>query len=158
MLILSSVWPQPFSSRPSLPPFPPLLPPAHSNVYRYDHRVNRVGLLPVAGLLLTTCATATAPARNQSPAPVIVQAGAPGQASRTISARDSVDPAGVAPSAADVSFMQGMIGHHAQAVEMTALLSSRTERPDMRLLARRIELSQSDEIAMMRNETAAKPV
>ena len=45
--------------------------------------------------------------------------------------------------------MQGMISHHAQALEMTALLASRTDREEMRLLARRIELSQSDEIGMM---------
>ena len=46
--------------------------------------------------------------------------------------------------------MQGMISHHAQALAMTALLPSRTAREDMRLLARRIELSQADEIAAMR--------
>ena len=45
--------------------------------------------------------------------------------------------------------MQGMIAHHAQALAMTALLASRTNREEMRLLARRIELSQSDEIGMM---------
>jgi len=45
--------------------------------------------------------------------------------------------------------MQGMIGHHAQAIEMTALLPTRTAREDMRLLARRIELSQADEIRWM---------
>ncbi len=50
---------------------------------------------------------------------------------------------------ADISFVQGMIGHHAQALEMTTLLPSRTSRDDMRLLARRIELSQADEISWM---------
>ncbi len=45
--------------------------------------------------------------------------------------------------------MQGMIGHHAQALEMTALLHSRTNREEMRLLAKRIEVSQADEIKMM---------
>jgi uncharacterized protein (DUF305 family) len=45
--------------------------------------------------------------------------------------------------------MQGMIGHHAQAVEMVALLTSRTTREDMRMLGLRIEVSQSDEIRMM---------
>ena len=47
--------------------------------------------------------------------------------------------------------MQGMIGHHVQAVEMTKLLSSRTSRADMQLLAKRIEISQADEIEMMRD-------
>jgi len=45
--------------------------------------------------------------------------------------------------------MQGMIGHHAQALEMTALLPSRTAHEEMKLLARRIEVSQTDEIKMM---------
>ena len=45
--------------------------------------------------------------------------------------------------------MQGMIGHHAQALEMTALLKTRTASDDMRKLAHRIELSQADEIKMM---------
>ena len=46
--------------------------------------------------------------------------------------------------------MQGMIGHHAQALEMTALIAERTAREDMRLLGQRIELSQADEIGMMK--------
>jgi uncharacterized protein (DUF305 family) len=50
---------------------------------------------------------------------------------------------------ADVSFMQGMIGHHAQALEMTELLKTRTTRDDMKLLALRIEVSQRDEIKLM---------
>ena len=52
-------------------------------------------------------------------------------------------------AAADVRFMQGMIGHHAQALEMTTLLKTRTGSDDMRKLAHRIELSQADEIKMM---------
>ena len=53
-------------------------------------------------------------------------------------------------TAADVHFMQGMIGHHAQAMAMTALIPDRTTRPDIRLLGQRIEVSQRDEIAMMK--------
>jgi uncharacterized protein (DUF305 family) len=53
-------------------------------------------------------------------------------------------------TAADVRFMQGMIGHHAQALAMTALISGRTTRQDIRSLGQRIEVSQKDEIAMMR--------
>ena len=81
----------------------------------------------------------------------IVQPGAPGRASRVIDAADAADLSGVRFTPADVRFMQGMIGHHAQALEMTALLPQRTSREDMRLLARRIELSQEDEIEMMRD-------
>src|SRR5437762_6303684 len=52
-------------------------------------------------------------------------------------------------TAADVRFMQGMIGHHAQALAMTALIPERTTRQDIRLLGQRIEVSQKDEIKMM---------
>jgi uncharacterized protein (DUF305 family) len=51
---------------------------------------------------------------------------------------------------ADTRFMQGMIAHHAQAVEMVALIPTRSSRADMRLLGQRIDVSQRDEIAMMR--------
>ncbi len=51
---------------------------------------------------------------------------------------------------ADVRFMQGMIGHHAQALEMSALVATRSSRPTMQMLAERIDVSQRDEIAMMR--------
>lgn len=105
-------------------------------------------------LLLVIALTAVSCASSQSAggqAPVIVQAGAPGQASRVITSAQATDPAAAALNDADVRFMQGMIGHHAQAIEMTALLPSRTARDDMRLLARRIELSQADEIKMMQD-------
>lgn len=51
---------------------------------------------------------------------------------------------------ADVAFMQGMIQHHSQAVQMVALVPSRTQRPDLKLLAMRIDVSQTDEMEMMR--------
>jgi len=47
--------------------------------------------------------------------------------------------------------MQGMIGHHTQAIEMAVLLKTRTTRDDMKLLGQRIEVAQTDEIKMMRN-------
>jgi uncharacterized protein (DUF305 family) len=61
---------------------------------------------------------------------------------------------------ADVRFMQGMIAHHAQALTMTALLRDRTTRADMRLLAQRIDVSQQDEIGLMRRwlEKRGEPV
>ncbi len=69
-----------------------------------------------------------------------------------ISAPSTVaQPAQVRPrhTEADVRFMQGMIPHHAQALEMTALLPARSTRRDLRLIAERIEVSQTDEIAWM---------
>jgi uncharacterized protein (DUF305 family) len=52
-------------------------------------------------------------------------------------------------TAADVRFMQHMIAHHAQALEMTALVPERTPSQDVRLVAERMEVSQRDEIATM---------
>ena len=52
--------------------------------------------------------------------------------------------------------MQGMIMHHAQAVEMTALIESHTENKDLRLLGARISKSQSDEIKFMKRWLEAK--
>ncbi|HKD45355.1 MAG TPA: DUF305 domain-containing protein [Candidatus Angelobacter sp.] len=52
--------------------------------------------------------------------------------------------------------MQGMIMHHSQAVEMTALISSHTENKELRTLGARISSSQSDEIRFMRRWLAAR--
>jgi uncharacterized protein (DUF305 family) len=52
--------------------------------------------------------------------------------------------------------MQGMIIHHAQAVEMTALIESHTENKDVGLLGARISRSQSDEIRFMKRWLASR--
>jgi uncharacterized protein (DUF305 family) len=111
-------------------------------------------LIGVAGWSCRTnpgASTAAAPkGRPAAQPPEIVQPGAPGQASRVIGADQATDLSKVQHTAADVRFMQGMIGHHAQAVEMVDLLRTRTSRKDMQLLGQRIALSQEDEIKMMR--------
>jgi uncharacterized protein (DUF305 family) len=57
---------------------------------------------------------------------------------------------GRAPAPADVTFITGMIAHHAQAVEMVALVPARTTRRELLLIAERIDVSQRDEIVWMR--------
>jgi len=91
----------------------------------------------------------TAPA-----APVVVQPGAPGKPSKTLppSTKGTVPPL----SGADVEFMQGMIMHHQQAVEMTALVASHTGNRDLRLLGERISSSQSSEIKFMQRWLVAR--
>ena len=81
----------------------------------------------------------------------IIQPGAPGQPGRVITAEEAADLAAIQYSAGDVMFLQGMISHHAQAMEMSALVDSRTNREPMQLLAQRISLSQEDEISMMQD-------
>ena len=95
--------------------------------------------------------------RGEKDTPVVVQPGAPGQPTRTLppSTRATLPP----PSPADVRFMQHMITHHAQAVEMTALIESHTENKELRTLGERISSSQSDEIKFMKRwlEGRGKP-
>jgi uncharacterized protein (DUF305 family) len=92
-------------------------------------------------------------AQQSSTAPV-VEPGAPGMPSRTLPSSTT----GIVPqnSHADIEFMQGMIMHHAQAVEMTALIESHTQNPEIRSLGARISLSQSDEIKFMKRWLAAR--
>ena len=113
---------------------------------RHSLRIGAILLTVLAGASCRTAGVATAGAGS---APPIVQPGAPGESTRVISAEKAVDLSRVQHTAADVKFMQGMIGHHSQAVEMVALLNSRSTSEDMRMLGKRIEVSQTDEIKMM---------
>jgi uncharacterized protein (DUF305 family) len=83
-----------------------------------------------------------------SQAPTIVQPGAPGEAGKTLA--EAPRPPVKGPSEADISFMQGMIMHHSQAVEMTALMSSRTHNKELLAMGSRISISQTDEIKGMK--------
>jgi uncharacterized protein (DUF305 family) len=79
----------------------------------------------------------------------IIQPGAPGQSSRHITAEEAAPPSRP-PSAVDVSFMQGMIMHHSQAVEMTDLLRARSHNKELLELGKRISISQTDEMKFMK--------
>ena len=102
----------------------------------------------VALFLYALPGSAQQPRPPAAPAP-IVQPGAPGHSSKTLA------PAAVAstarkPAEADVSFMQGMIHHHAQAVDMVDLLRTRGLSPELKALGERISISQTDEIKYMK--------
>ena len=81
----------------------------------------------------------------------IIQPGAPGEDARILSAEDAVEIANSSYSRDDVVFMQNMIPHHAQAVEMAALVSERTNSEEVKDIAGRITASQADEIEFMRS-------
>jgi uncharacterized protein (DUF305 family) len=132
-------------------------------LYRFRHKRklhSAGGTAVLRGMLLAASAIAgffcsAARAQQSDPAkPIVVQPGAPGKPSRTLppSTRATLPPR----SQADVEFMQGMIMHHAQAVEMTALMASHTENKELRSLGARISSSQSDEIRFMRRWLAAR--
>lgn len=80
----------------------------------------------------------------------IVQPGAPGQDGRELTAEEAVQIAANRYSEDDVRFMQGMILHHFQAVQMSALVPDRADLQDVRDIASRIDATQADEIEFMR--------
>lgn len=118
--------------------------------------------LTLACLLALGACSAGGPAATgagaapQPAPPRTVQPGAPGQPTQVLqpSQLSAIPPA--PHGEADVRFMQGMIPHHAQALEMAALVEERTDRQEIHLIARRIALSQRDEIALMQRWLAAR--
>jgi uncharacterized protein (DUF305 family) len=106
-----------------------------------------LSIAAIAGCKTTGAGTSQAP---------IVQPGAPGQSSQTVAATQASDVSKVQATDADVKFMQGMIHHHAQALDMVALLEKNTSSDDMRKLGERIRISQRDEIGMMQRWLRAR--
>ena len=104
-------------------------------------------LIATLALGVSACKTASG---GSSTGTRILQPGAPGQETKTINTSQATDLSKVGHTPADVKFMQGMIGHHAQAVEMVALIADRTASEDLKRLGLRIQVSQEDEMNMMR--------
>src|ERR1051326_5534504 len=102
----------------------------------------------IVHVVMALSLTASCHARMQTTK--IIQPGAPGTASQVIPREKAVDLSKVQATKADIEFMQGMIHHHLQAIDMTNLLAETTQSDDMRKLGLRISLSQADEIKMMR--------
>jgi uncharacterized protein (DUF305 family) len=135
------------------------------NPFRFRHKPNPqlsrgavsalVLLLAAGSLCAQTYALQTgSSASDPASAPVVVQPGAPGKPTERLP--DSTKPSLPPLSPADVDFMQGMIMHHSQAVEMTALIASHTENKDVRSLGAKISSSQSDEIRFMQRWLVAR--
>lgn len=124
----------------------------------------------VASLCLVLVAGCQPPTRTdvaEAPAPVTAAGAhkhAPGMAMDTVRAHPAM--AGPGDSAMrqqmdpDTRFMHHMTMHHAQALEMTALVPTRNASRGLNLLAERITVSQKDEIARMRSwlERRGKPL
>ena len=108
-----------------------------------SRRSVRVSLLALSGAL------ALAPTLASAQEAPLVRPGAPGQASTALSPEQAIAVAQAGYSPADVRFMQDMIHHHYQAIEMVELVRGRTNDEDLLSLASRIEASQDDEIAFM---------
>jgi uncharacterized protein (DUF305 family) len=78
-----------------------------------------------------------------------VQPGAPGEDGRELSGDDAAGVEAPEHTAADTAFMQNMVVHHTQALDMAALVDERTDSEDLPLLAERITVSQESEISLI---------
>ncbi len=89
----------------------------------------------------------------------MVQPGAPGKPGKIL-LPNTASAAPRPPNDSDVAFMQGMIMHHSQAVEMVALLRTRGKDKDLQSLGSRITISQTDEMKFMKQwlEERGKPI
>lgn len=104
----------------------------------------------ILGCCTAVAAIAATPGAVAQTVPIL-QPGAPGQPPRPLTPEEAARIANTRFSPDDVGFMQQMIPHHQQAVQMVALVPDRTNRPALLDAARRIEASQEDEIAFMLN-------
>jgi len=95
------------------------------------------------------CGSILAGAALAQSAPIL-QPGAPGQPTRPINPQDAIRIADTRFSPDDVRFMQEMITHHQQAIDMAALVKDRTNRQEVIAVARRIDASQADEMKFMK--------
>jgi uncharacterized protein (DUF305 family) len=93
-------------------------------------------------LLLALCACGSTSQPPAGPAPEPRSTASSTAAAQADSVRRSYTPA-------DVDFMSHMIGHHAQAIEMSQLAPSHGASGSIRVLAERIINGQEDEIATM---------
>lgn len=99
---------------------------------------------PVAALLAAACATSGS--TGAAPTPELADART---AELEATYRARVDSARMRFTQADVHFITGMIGHHAQALVMAALVPTHGASSSIRTLAARIINAQQDEIALM---------
>lgn len=130
-----------------------------SGTSRLRLSARRPGRLPaalvLAGLLaLTACSgdddgdpAAGEPGTSASDDLTVIAPGKPGEAARTLSPDEiEIDDPW---NHADVAFVQMMIPHHAQALEMSDLAVTRAEDPRVVRLADRIQAAQRPEILTM---------
>lgn len=91
---------------------------------------------------------------------LMLAACAPDQATQLAGPTATAPPAGRAFNEADIAFIDGMIGHHAQAIEMAKLAADRAAHPQLKQFADKIIADQSTEIETMKRllgEAGAKP-
>ncbi len=113
-------------------------------------RTSTYSRLAAALLLVAVVASCRSIPEEAPPAPRTVQPGAPGTQGQVVAPQPGSVIARDRHTEADVRFMQNMIAHHAQALEMSSLAPERAHRDDIRRMAHRIEVSQAAEISLMK--------
>jgi uncharacterized protein (DUF305 family) len=111
----------------------------------------RFASLGVAALLIAGLTACTAETEDAAPLPTtpVVQLGAPGEPNQTLSPEEAAELTSPSHGEDDVLFVRDMLHHHSQAIEMTGYVEERTDDEDVRLLAERMDLSQTDEMVLL---------
>ncbi|MBE1590327.1 DUF305 domain-containing protein [Nonomuraea angiospora] len=113
----------------------------------------RAALVVVMGTVvaLSGCTSSTPPPapRADSTAPVLAP-GRPGEQARTLAPSEAATavPSATA-NAADIKYVQDMVVHHRQALDMSLLAPTRAESAQLKSLASRIKDAQGPEIQYM---------
>ena len=117
-----------------------------------SRRARSTVVLVLGGVLLAGCTADQTPAKQQSQAPPVrvVLPGKPGESAQVTDSDHVRAPDGSTYSTIDVAFVQMMIVHHAQALEMAALAPKRAGNPTLRNLADRISAAQRPEMDWLR--------
>jgi uncharacterized protein (DUF305 family) len=111
-------------------------------------RVALIAMVAVT-LSLSACSSAEKPAAALSTAPIIAP-GRPGEPARTLSPSEAaVAVPAPTPNAVDVTYVQNMITHHRQAIDLASLAPTRADSAALKGLASRIKDAQGPEIQYM---------
>ena len=115
------------------------------------HRRTLAPGVALAVLVATGCTSEEPEQVSPTGTAPVVQLGGPGEDNRTLGPEEVQDLAGQAPEASDrdIAFVRDMLPHHEQALEMTALAERNGAGREVRLLAERMSVSQTDEVAQL---------
>jgi len=111
----------------------------------------RLVSLGAAALLIVGLSACTAEPDQTAPLPTtpVVQLGAPGEPNRTLSPEEAAELDSPPYVEEDVVFVRDMLHHHSQAIEMTGYVEERSDDADIRMLAERMDVSQTDEMTQL---------
>jgi uncharacterized protein (DUF305 family) len=105
--------------------------------------------LAVTAFALVVGCSSDDTASPSTSAPTIVQIGAPGEPNRALTREEITALSVPSYSQTDVDFVHGMLAHHEQALIMTSLVADRSTHEQLGLFVQRLDISQTDEIALM---------